>query len=143
MDISDKVQDKLKKFSNQAKDVLDCAKLEIKIKMYGRECKKRYTKIGMLVYDSRKKKSSVNGEEIENLCCEIDKYKHSIKVIQRQIDDFKLKGNFDGGFEENDPIGCPAQKDECVKQYKFCPACSVGNEPDSDICVKCGYKFKK
>ena len=89
MNIGINIQEKMKKISKQAKETFDYAKMELKIKTYGRECKKRYSKIGSLVYECRKKGSAVNGEEIENLCREIDKYKHRIKVIQRQIDELK------------------------------------------------------
>ncbi len=147
LDISDKFQDKLKKFSKQAKDTFDYAKMEIKIKAYGRECKKRYTKIGMLVYDSRKKSSSVNGEEIEQICREIDKYKYRIKVIQKQIEDFKSKEkkekNTENYTEDEVVYNSLPEKETVVKLLRFCPECGIGNEQSVKACVKCGHKFEK
>ncbi len=145
--ISDKVQDKLRKLSKQAKDTFDYAKMEIKIKAYGRECKKRYTRMGMLVYDSRKKGSSVNGEEIEHICKEIDKYKYRIKVIQKQIEEIKLseeKEESDKNYTEDLVVDNPLPKKENgIKLLKFCPKCDTGNELDTEVCVKCGHKFEK
>lgn len=86
MTVSDNLQNKIKNFSKCAKDALDYAKLEVKIKAYKRECKKRYTKIGMLVYKGKKRKDFLNGEEIELICGEIDEYKRKIKEIKEQIE---------------------------------------------------------
>ena len=154
MNIADEVQNRLKKFSKHAKDTFDYAKMEIKIKAYGRECKKRYTRIGMLMYESRKRGSVVNGDEIENICKEIDKFKHKIKVIQRQIDDLKADDDIIDEYEKNcdsDNYNALEKKDNDlkisrtengIKFLKFCPKCDVGNEPNSSTCSKCGYKFE-
>jgi len=147
LNISDKFQDGLKKISIHAKNTFDYAKMEIKIKAYGRECKKRYTRMGMLVYDSCKKGSSVNGEEIEQICREIDKYKYRIKVIQRQIEEFKFNEIKDEVCEnhtqDSNSRGSSTNNENEVKLLKFCPKCNIGNEPEVEICVKCGHKFEK
>ncbi len=151
MSISDDFQDKFKEFSKYAKNTFDHAKMEIKIKAYDRECKKRYTKIGTLVYDSKKKGGAVNGEEIERICKEIDVYKHKIKILQKQIDDIKAANseNFaDENCSDDEDIIKANNNDKMteegeIKFLKFCPKCNIGNEPDSNMCVKCGYKFEK
>lgn len=153
MGIADNFQDKLRKISKQAKDTFDYAKMEIKIKSYGRECKKRYTRMGMLVYECKKKGSAVNGEEIEHICREIDKFKHKIKIIQRQIDelkekDFSILDSDDCSEKEKNKVFLK-KKDSNSKDMekepkllKFCLKCDVGNEPDAEVCVKCGHKFE-
>lgn len=149
MSISGNFQDKLKGFSKYAKDTFDYAKMEIKIKSYNRECKKRYTRIGILVYDSKKKGSAVNGEEIERICKEIDIYKHRIKVLEKQIDDIKSAAADD--INSEDIVDSPDKDNNdkmsydgnIIKFFKFCPKCNVGNEPDTKVCVKCGYEFEK
>ncbi len=150
MNIGINIQEKMKKISKQAKETFDYAKMELKIKTYGRECKKRYSKIGSLVYECRKKGSAVNGEEIENLCREIDKYKHRIKVIQRQIDELKADDIQDNPevvedytLEKKDNDLTMSRTENGIQFLKFCPDCNVGNEPDADVCAKCGHKFKK
>ena len=153
MGIADNFQDKLKKISKQAKDTFDYAKMEIKIKSYGRECKKRYTRMGMLVYECRKKGSAVNGEEIEHICREIDKFKHKIKIIQRQMEEIKEKDcsvldSDDCSKKEKNKVFLKKKDSNSkdmekeAKLLKFCPKCDVGNEPDAEVCVKCGHKFE-
>jgi len=147
--VANDFQYKLKKFSKQAKDTFDCAKLEIKIKNYGRECKKRYTRIGALVYESKKKENVVNGDEIEIICKEIDKFKHKIKITQKQIDEIKSVSNVLNYRNDKNNDDVVKDKDnndntnkENVKLLKFCPKCNVGNEPSSKLCAKCGYEFE-
>ncbi len=158
MNITDNIQDTLKKLSKQAKDKFDHAKMELKIKSYSRECKKRYSRMGMLVYECRKKGSAVNGEEIEQICKEIDKYKHKIKVIQKQIEELKSvnddvveyessSNSADSESEYNslkkkDSDLKMSRTENGIKLLKFCPECNVGNEPDASACINCGHKFK-
>ena len=153
MGIADSFQNKFKQISKQAKDTFDYAKMELKIKSYGRECKKRYTRIGMLVYECKKKGSAVNGEEIEAICKEIDKFKHKIKVIQKQIEERKSEdafeqNNFRGEdfkydvLEKKDNDLKISRTENGIKFLKFCPKCNIGNEPDAKVCAKCGYKFE-
>lgn len=155
MGIADDVQERFLKFSRQAKNTFDTAKLELKIKSYEKDCRKLYMKIGKLVYDSHKYSNVVRDEEIDGICCEIDRIKHNIKDLENQIDDIKNrdeKYNTDtkkcsNGFEnvsftkeKNDFKG--SHDENGIKFLRFCSECGTGNEPDAEFCAKCEHKFE-
>ena len=75
------------------------------------------------------------------------KYKYRIKVIQKQIEEIKLseeKEESDKNYTEDLVVDNPLPKKENgIKLLKFCPKCDTGNEPDTEVCVKCGHKFEK
>lgn len=155
MSIADDVQEKFIKFSKQAKNTFDTAKIELKIKSYERDCKKFYERIGKLVYDSHRRNSVVYDEEINDICSEIDRIKQEIKDLKNQIDDIKSGRDVYGEEEEkysDDSEDCSFKKsandlkaartEDGIKFLKFCSECGTGNEPDAKFCAKCAHKFE-
>jgi len=151
MNFADEFQDKFKKISKHAKNTFDYAKMELMVKNYHRECKKRYAKIGKLVYEGRKKDIAADSAELEKICGEIDKLKCKIKTIQKQIANIKSSyinasmaaENKINPKEKEKNVKIPCDNEEDIKFIKFCPKCNVGNTPDSFVCLNCGYNFKK
>lgn len=156
MNIFDNIQKTILSLSDKAHKTLNTTKLDFKIKSYNKDIEDFYNKIGKLIYDCKKNNKQVNADELNKMCNNIDKLKSKIKSLEKQI--LKIKNESE---QQQNCNNCEIKEysnysvlnknendlkilrtEEGIKFLKFCSECNTGNNPEAEICINCGHKFK-
>ncbi|MEG1719625.1 MAG: zinc ribbon domain-containing protein, partial [Clostridia bacterium] len=100
--------------AKKAGEILDIAKVNIKISDYKNNLEKLYNKIGKLVYDATKNDSD-NSTEINDLILIVNESIEKIEDLQEQL--------------------------STLRGLKKCPNCFKNNPKDSVFCSSCGSEL--
>ncbi len=134
--------------AGQTKTTVTQGKVELELLQAKSDVKKLYTKLGERVYQDRlhpdedtmidilheqifEQEEKIN--ELERSSNNIRKeQKHTYESVKRDV-----KRTWEGEGEE---ARRPEPDEEGYFQMKFCSNCNIGNHPDAEYCVACGYK---
>ena len=123
MDIMDKVNELTKKVSDKASEVVEMGKLSAKIHSETAKADELKKKIGEVCF-GKYRAGDVLDPEVEKLCIEIEKHKHTIAESQRTLRRMK----------EKDPHTVdPAAAGTC-------PFCGATLPKGAKFCAQCGEK---
>ena len=137
--------------AENAKKNVDVKKIEFTIKGVKKENTLLYAQIGKLIYTCKKSGKPIVSKEIDDLCAQIDGNRIKVAGLENKLTE--LNSQSKAASEDDISLNvAPISKnerdlrlvrtDEGVRFMKFCPNCGGANEPDSAVCVSCGYSFK-
>lgn len=153
-DIFDKVTKSIKDISQnvveQTKTTVNQGKVELELIQTKNELKKLYTRLGEKVYQNRLYPQADPG--IEALYDMIATKIKKISELEVSIDNIReeqkntmesLKRNVKKTWNsENEEEKAPETDEEGYIHMKFCSHCNIGNHPDAQYCIACGYTME-
>lgn len=139
--------------SKQAQKKFDTTKIDLKIKSYLKDINDEYIKIGKMIYNSKSQKQPISDVKLNELCKNINMIYDKIQKLEKKSalikydkveyketeSDIKSINYTTLNKKENDLK--ILRTEEGIKFLKFCSECNTGNNPESEICIKCGHKF--
>ena len=151
--------EKLSKLRDETLSKLDTKKLELRVSIYSKELSQMYIALGKIYYDTKRSKSAVDEEQVEEILEGIDSIQQRIKYLSKHISEKKLK--LDAVTAE--PKSTPESKEhkayaklrrnqddliikrtvDGIQFLRLCPECHTQINAELLVCNNCGYDFSE